>query len=129
MNRTAVETPDRCGNGQIDDVDDRASRAPGCDPRCHDQRIQERNGRTAIDNRHRNAMPLATSRTRPADKGEPDPDEYEVGQFRAAGGFLSKVFDVQSQRFSTVTCSRCSYTEIYKTDTSMLGNVFDFFTN
>ena len=55
--------------------------------------------------------------------------EYEVGQFRAAGGFLSKVFDVQSQRFSTVTCARCKYTEIYKTDTSMLGNVFDFFTN
>ena len=56
-------------------------------------------------------------------------NEYEIGQFRATGGFLTKVFDVQSQRFSTVTCSRCKYTEIYKADTNMLGNIFDFFTN
>ena len=54
---------------------------------------------------------------------------YEIGQFRAAGGFLTKVFDIQSQRFSTVTCSRCKYTEIYRAETSMLGNVFDLFTN
>ena len=32
-------------------------------------------------------------------------------------------------RFSTVTCSRCSYTEIYRSETSMLGNVFDLFTH
>lgn len=55
--------------------------------------------------------------------------DYEVGQFRATGGFLTKIFDVQSQRFSTVTCTRCRYTEIYKADTSILGNVFDLFTN
>jgi predicted nucleic-acid-binding Zn-ribbon protein len=55
--------------------------------------------------------------------------ECEVDEFRAAGGFFSKVFDVQSKRFSTVTCTRCQYTEIYRTPSSMLGNVFDFFTN
>ncbi|MHC4666065.1 MAG: zinc ribbon domain-containing protein [Planctomycetota bacterium] len=55
--------------------------------------------------------------------------ECDVGEFRAAGGFFSKVFDVQSKRFSTVTCTRCQYTEIYRTPSSMLGNVFDFFTN
>lgn len=55
--------------------------------------------------------------------------QYEVGEFRAAGGFWSKIFDVQGQRFSTVTCTRCKYTDIYKADTSMLGNIFDFFTN
>jgi predicted nucleic-acid-binding Zn-ribbon protein len=55
--------------------------------------------------------------------------ECEVDEFRAAGGFLSKVFDVQSKRFSTVTCTRCQYTEIYRTASSMLGNVSDFFTN
>lgn len=54
---------------------------------------------------------------------------YEIDEFRATGGFLTKIFDIQSKRFSTVTCSRCKYTEIYKTDSSMLGNVFDFFTN
>ena len=55
--------------------------------------------------------------------------QYDVGEFRAAGGFLTKIFDVQSKRFTTVTCSKCRYTEIYKAPSSMLGNIFDFFTN
>lgn len=54
---------------------------------------------------------------------------YETGEIRATGGFLSKVFDVQSVKFTTVTCARCKYTEIFKADSSMLGNIFDFFTN
>jgi len=54
---------------------------------------------------------------------------YETDAFRATGSFLAKVFDVQSSKFTTVTCQRCRYTEIYKADTSMLGNIFDLFTN
>ena len=54
---------------------------------------------------------------------------YSTDQFRATGSYLAKVFDIQSKRFTTVTCDRCTYTEIYKADSSMLGNVFDFFTN
>ncbi|GAG92988.1 unnamed protein product, partial [marine sediment metagenome] len=45
------------------------------------------------------------------------------------GGFLSKIFDVQSKRFTTVICTRCQYTEIYRAASSMLGNIFDLFTN
>jgi predicted nucleic-acid-binding Zn-ribbon protein len=55
--------------------------------------------------------------------------QYDVGEMRATGGFLSKLFDVQSKRFTTVTCTRCQYTEIYRASSSMLGNIFDFFTN
>ncbi|MFA6808214.1 MAG: zinc ribbon domain-containing protein [Eubacteriales bacterium] len=55
--------------------------------------------------------------------------EYETGQFAATGGGLSKFFDIQNKKFSTVTCTRCKYTEIYKAETSKLGNIFDFFTN
>jgi predicted nucleic-acid-binding Zn-ribbon protein len=55
--------------------------------------------------------------------------EYEIDEFRATGSFLTKIFDVQNQRFTTVTCTRCRYTEIYKADSSMLGNIFDFFTS
>jgi len=55
--------------------------------------------------------------------------EFETDQFAATGGGLTKIFDVQSKKFTTVTCSRCKFTEIYKADTSTLGNVFDFFTN
>ena len=55
--------------------------------------------------------------------------QYDIDEFRATGGFLAKVFDVQSKKFTTVTCSRCKYTEIYRADSSMLGNIFDFFTD
>jgi len=54
--------------------------------------------------------------------------EYETDEFRATGGFLSKVFDVQNKKFTTVSCTKCTYTEIYRADSSMLGNIFDFFT-
>lgn len=53
----------------------------------------------------------------------------DVGELRATGGFFTKVFDVQSKKFTTVTCSQCKYTELFKADSSMLGNIFDFFTN
>ena len=53
---------------------------------------------------------------------------FDTGQFRATGGFLAKIFDVQNKRFSTVTCTQCRFTEVYQTDSSTLGNVFDFFT-
>ena len=55
--------------------------------------------------------------------------QYETDELRATGGFLIKVFDVQNKKFTTVTCTRCKYTEIYKASTSMLGNIFDLFTN
>ena len=54
--------------------------------------------------------------------------DYDVGEFRAAGGFLSKLFDVQSKKFTTVTCTHCRYVEIYQAETSMIGNIFDLFT-
>jgi predicted nucleic-acid-binding Zn-ribbon protein len=58
-----------------------------------------------------------------------DNQNYETGEFRATGGVFAKIFDVQNKKFSTVSCSNCSFTEIYRTDTSTLGNIFDFFTN
>lgn len=54
---------------------------------------------------------------------------YETGEMRATGGFLSKVFDVQNRKFTTVTCTHCRYTELFQTESSMLGNIFDLFTN
>lgn len=52
--------------------------------------------------------------------------EYEVDEFCATGGGLSKVFDVQNRKFTTITCTKCKYTEIYKGTTSDLENIFDF---
>ena len=54
---------------------------------------------------------------------------YTIGQMRATGGFWTKIFDIQTERFTSVTCDRCRYTEFYKADSSMLGNIFDFFTD
>ncbi len=55
--------------------------------------------------------------------------EFETDQFAATGGGLTKFFNIQNKKFTTVICSRCGYTELYKTDTSTLGNVLDFFGN
>lgn len=54
---------------------------------------------------------------------------YLVGEMRAAGGFWSKIFDVQGAKFASITCQQCKYTEFYKGDSSVLGNIFDFMTN
>ena len=51
---------------------------------------------------------------------------FESSEMRATGGFFTKIFDIQTKRFTTVTCTRCRYTELYKTDSSTLGNIFDF---
>ena len=55
--------------------------------------------------------------------------QYELDEFRATGGFLAKIFDVQNKKFTTVSCSKCQYTEIYKMASNKFGNVVDFFTN
>ena len=49
-----------------------------------------------------------------------------VGNARTSGGFLSAVFEVDSQHFSYVACGRCRYTEFYQCDVSSLGMLFDF---
>ncbi len=52
---------------------------------------------------------------------------YEQGQFQATGGTFSKLFDVQNQKFVTISCTNCGYTEIYKRKSGAAGNVLDFF--
>ncbi|TYB78720.1 zinc ribbon domain-containing protein [Bizionia myxarmorum] len=58
-----------------------------------------------------------------------DHKNYQVSEMRATGGTFSKIFDIQNKKFTSVTCARCTYTEFYKTKTSGLSNVFDFFTS
>lgn len=53
---------------------------------------------------------------------------YETGEIRVAGGFWSKIFDVQGSRFTAVTCTHCKYTDFYKGGSKTLENVFDFMT-
>ncbi|MDD7915368.1 zinc ribbon domain-containing protein [Polaribacter ponticola] len=53
----------------------------------------------------------------------------KVDEMRATGGVFSKIFDIQNKKFTSVTCKKCTYTEFYKTKTSAISNVFDFFTS
>lgn len=43
------------------------------------------------------------------------------------GSGLSKVFDVQHNRFTVVYCQDCGYSEFYNTESSTASNVFDLF--
>lgn len=56
-------------------------------------------------------------------------NNHERDEIRATGGMLSKLFDVQNKKFTTITCTNCRYTELYKGESSILGNIFDLFTN
>ncbi len=56
-------------------------------------------------------------------------DSFEKGQFAATGGGFTKFFNIQNKKFTTISCTRCGFTEIYKTETSTLENVLDFFGN
>ncbi len=51
---------------------------------------------------------------------------FEKDEFRATGGAFAKVFDIQNKKFTTVSCSNCGYTELYKRSSSIVGNIFDF---
>jgi len=54
---------------------------------------------------------------------------YEIDRMQATGGTFTKLFNIQNKSFTSVTCKKCSYTEFFKTQTSKITNVFDFFTN
>ena len=58
-----------------------------------------------------------------------DNRDYMTGEIRTTGGFWTKIFDVQNEKFSYISCKQCTYTEFYKSSSSALGNIFDFFTN
>ena len=51
---------------------------------------------------------------------------YETDQFQATGGNLTKLFDVQNKKFITISCTRCGFTELYRSDTGTGWNVLDF---
>lgn len=52
---------------------------------------------------------------------------YEVDELQATGSNLAKLFDIQNKKFSTVTCTNCRYTELYKANSSDLMNILDLF--
>ncbi|MBI4499092.1 MAG: zinc ribbon domain-containing protein [Chloroflexi bacterium] len=53
--------------------------------------------------------------------------QYETGQVRMSGGFWSSFFNLENKRFTTVTCTQCGYTEMYRGEVGTLAKIFDFF--
>ena len=52
--------------------------------------------------------------------------DYTRSEMRTEGGLLSAAFDVSTRRFTAVSCNRCGYTELYRTDASAGSRIFDF---
>lgn len=49
-----------------------------------------------------------------------------TGEIRTTGSFLTKIFNIQNRRFTSVTCVSCKYTELYNVPSKRLGDVLDF---
>lgn len=57
-----------------------------------------------------------------------DNETFETAEIRASGGALSSMFDIENEQFTTVSCTRCQYTELYRTDSGSIQQVLDFIT-
>ncbi len=55
---------------------------------------------------------------------------HKDGEIRTTGSGLSRFLNLQNQKFTTVSCTNCGFTEVYRMDASgMVGNIFDVLTN
>ncbi|MDY0098731.1 MAG: zinc ribbon domain-containing protein [Bacteroidales bacterium] len=50
----------------------------------------------------------------------------EVSEIRTASTFVTRIFNVQNRRFTSVTCTNCRFTEFYSMPSKKLGDVLDF---
>jgi Predicted nucleic-acid-binding protein containing a Zn-ribbon domain len=55
--------------------------------------------------------------------------DYDTDQLAATGGGMSRFFNIQNKKYTTITCKMCRFTELYKAETTTLSNVLDFFGN
>ncbi|MFC6989165.1 zinc ribbon domain-containing protein [Haloplanus sp. GCM10025708] len=53
--------------------------------------------------------------------------DAKVGSISTTGSGLSKMFDIQTNKFSTVTCTNCGYTELYADVGSSGSDLVDVF--
>ena len=56
--------------------------------------------------------------------------EAETGELRTTGSGFTRFLNVQNQKYGTVSCAECGFTELYKrSGGGRVGNIFDFLTN
>ncbi len=62
--------------------------------------------------------------------GKCDSTSFEEGKISTTGSGLSKFFNMQNNRFVTISCTKCGYTELFKGDKSgVLANILDIIGN
>ncbi|MFP6679474.1 MAG: zinc ribbon domain-containing protein [Dehalococcoidia bacterium] len=55
---------------------------------------------------------------------------YQSGELRTTGSGLSRFLNLQNQKYVTVACTECGFTELYRQGGGGLGgNILDIFTN
>jgi hypothetical protein len=55
--------------------------------------------------------------------------KYRAGELRTTGSGISRFFNIQNQKYATVACAACGYTELYRLDGSGISNIIQIFTN
>ena len=53
--------------------------------------------------------------------------KVDVGEISTTGSGLSKMFDVQTNKFKVVSCSNCGYSELYRDVGSTGSDLADIF--
>lgn len=53
---------------------------------------------------------------------------FTSDEITSSGG-LSKFFDIQNHKFTTITCTNCGFTDFYKKQSSTMENILDFITS
>ncbi len=55
---------------------------------------------------------------------------YKTGELRTTGSGISRFLNLQNQKYATVACEGCGYTEMYRVDGGgKMGTILDIFTN
>ena len=56
--------------------------------------------------------------------------EHRTGEIRTTGSGLSRFLNLQNQKFTAISCSKCGFTEPFRTDSGgALGNILDVLSN
>lgn len=55
--------------------------------------------------------------------------QFKTGEMRVAGSGIASMLDLEDRKFTSVTCTRCSYTEFYQKTALSLQQLFDRFTS
>lgn len=55
---------------------------------------------------------------------------YQSGELRTTGSGISRFLNLQNQKYATVACTECGFTELYRVDVGgRAASVLDIFTN